>query len=158
MAHSSSRENLLEHVFIAEVLQETWFAREQIIEVLRAEVDAGGYDLVFECGPIVRHIQLKASEKHAATSQQTINTRHADNPSACIVWLLYEERQDAPRIDLSYLWFGSAAGEPLPALGNIVGRNPRSKTERPNTRVLKRSKFEIVPTTAALVELLFGSA
>jgi len=53
--HSSSREALIEHIFVAEVLQEAWFAREQLVEVLRSEVDAAGYDIVFECGSMVRH-------------------------------------------------------------------------------------------------------
>ncbi len=33
--HSSSREALIEHVFVAEVLREAWFAREQLVDVLR---------------------------------------------------------------------------------------------------------------------------
>jgi hypothetical protein len=53
---SRVRENMVEHVFIAELLQEAWFVREQRIEVLRAEVDAFGYDLVLECNDIVRHL------------------------------------------------------------------------------------------------------
>ena len=42
--HSSSREALIEHVFVAEVLQEAWFAREQLVDVLRSEVDAAIQD------------------------------------------------------------------------------------------------------------------
>ena len=38
---SSSREALIEHVFIAEVLQEAWFGREQVVEVLRSWVAFG---------------------------------------------------------------------------------------------------------------------
>lgn len=50
--YSSSREALIEHVFIAEVLQESWFGREQSVEVLRSEVDAGGYDVVSNAGAL----------------------------------------------------------------------------------------------------------
>ena len=73
--HSSSREALIAHVFVAEVLQEAWFAREQLVDVPRSEVDAAGYDIVFECGNILRHVQLKASESGGKTSRQTINAR-----------------------------------------------------------------------------------
>ncbi len=153
---SSSREALIEHVFIAEVLQEAWFGREQVIEVLRSEVDAAGYDVVFECGPVVRHVQLKASERAGKTARQTINVRLAEKPSGCVVWVVYSERPLEHRLDLSYLWFGAAPGLPLPDLGETVGRNPRSKTPGPATRVVPRAAFEPVPTTALLVDRLFG--
>lgn len=153
---SSAREALLEHVFVAEVLQEAWFGREQTVEVLRSEVDAAGYDVVFELGTVVRHVQLKASASAGRTARQTINVRLADKPSGCVVWLLYRERPVDHRVDLTYLWFGGGPGERLPDLGAAVGRNPRSKTQRPGTRVLSRSKFTAVPTTSLLLDRLFG--
>ena len=155
---SSSREALIEHVFIAEVLQEAWFGREQVIEVLRSEVDAAGYDVVFECGAVVRHVQLKASERAGRTARQTINVRLAEKPSGCVVWVVYSERPLEHRLDLSYLWFGAPPGSPLPDLGEVVGRNPRSKTPRPGTRVAPRAAFEQVPTTPLLVDRFFGPA
>jgi hypothetical protein len=154
--HSSSREALIEHVFVAEILQEAWFAREQLVDVLRSEVDAAGYDIVFECGSILRHVQLKASESRGKTSRQTINTRLSEKPGGCVVWVVYSERIEDHRLDLSYLWFGGAPGQPLPDLGHLVGRNPRSKTPRPGTRVVARARFEQVASTAELVERLFG--
>lgn len=153
--YSSSREALIEHIFIAEVLQESWFGREQTVDVLRSEVDASGYDVVLDCGSVVRHVQLKASVLGGKTSRQTINLRLADKPSGCVVWIVYRERDDH-RLDLSYLWFGGSPGERLPGLGDVVGRNPRSKTLRTGTRVLSRSSFTTVPTTKLLVERLFG--
>ena len=143
-------------MYVAEVLQEAWFAREQLLEVLRSEVDAAGYDVVFECGPIVRHVQLKASDAGGKTSRQTINTRLADKPSGCVVWVVYTERMADHRLDLSYLWFGGSPGEPLPGLGDLEGRDPRSKKPKPGKRVVPRSRFERVPSTALLVERLFG--
>ena len=41
---SSFYEQLVEHVFVSEVLQEAWYAHGQIVEVLRSEIDASGYD------------------------------------------------------------------------------------------------------------------
>ena len=84
--------------------------------------------------------------------------RLADKPSGCVVWLLYSERPDDHRVNLTYLWFGGGPGERLPPLGEDKGRNPRPKTERPNTRVLTRAKFTPVPTTALLLDRLFGDA
>ena len=56
---SSFYEQLVEHVFISEVLQEVWFHFGLTVEVLRSEVDASGYDVVFECNKKVRHVQLR---------------------------------------------------------------------------------------------------
>ena len=130
--HSSSREALIEHVFVAEILQEAWSAREQLVDALRSEVDAAGYDIVFECGNILRHVQLKASESGGKTARQTINTRLGEKPGGCVVWVVYRERIADHRLDLSYLWFGGNPGEYLPDLGEQVGRNPRSNAESRN--------------------------
>lgn len=47
---SRYREKLIEHIFIAEILQECALVRGQVVEILHAEVDDGGYDLVFSSG------------------------------------------------------------------------------------------------------------
>jgi hypothetical protein len=58
---SSLREKLLEHVFIGELLRCLWRSGRRDIEVLRAEIDASGYDLVLECNGVLRHVQFKSS-------------------------------------------------------------------------------------------------
>jgi hypothetical protein len=42
---SSARENLIEHVFLGELLRGLWRMNVRDLEVLRPEVDSGGYDL-----------------------------------------------------------------------------------------------------------------
>ncbi len=66
---STVRENMLDHAFISEALQEAWFVRERPIQVMRSEVDAYGYDLAMRCGGVTRWIQLKSS---TATRRQTV--------------------------------------------------------------------------------------
>ena len=141
MHHSSSMENLLEHVFIAEILQECWFRRMQRVEVLRAEVDAHGYDVVLECGSVIRHVQLKGSSTTGRTARQTINARLAEKASGCVVWIRYEEDPTTHRLNLSYLWFGGHPKKKLPPLGKTRGTNTRSGTVREGTRVLARARF-----------------
>jgi hypothetical protein len=58
---SSLREKLLEHVFIGELLRCLWRLGRRDIEVLRAEIDASGYDLVLECNGVLRYVQFKSS-------------------------------------------------------------------------------------------------
>jgi hypothetical protein len=47
-AESSARENLIEHVFLGELLRGLWRKNVRDLEVLRPEVDSGGYDLALE--------------------------------------------------------------------------------------------------------------
>ena len=44
-AESSARENLIEHVFLGELLRGLWRRNVRDLEVLRPEVDSSGYDL-----------------------------------------------------------------------------------------------------------------
>jgi hypothetical protein len=46
--YSSFRENVVEHLFIGRCLQELWKQRVFDAEVLRADVDGAGYDVLIE--------------------------------------------------------------------------------------------------------------
>ena len=52
---SSSREKLIEHLFIGELLRSLWQLKLRGVEILRAETDAAGYDLVIECRANTAH-------------------------------------------------------------------------------------------------------
>src|SRR5262245_47737219 len=109
--HSSYREKLLEHLFIGDLLRYLWLQGVTTAEFLRPEVDSGGYDLVISCDSVIRHVQMKASHRGAATSRQNVSFRLAEKPSGCVVWL----RFDADTLDLGpFLWFGGEPGKPLP--------------------------------------------
>jgi hypothetical protein len=64
-ADSSARENLIEHVFLGELLRGLWRKSVRDLEVLRPEVDSGGYDLALEFRGMTRHMQLKSSYRGA---------------------------------------------------------------------------------------------
>jgi len=59
--HSTLRERIVEHVFIGDLFRRLWQRGIVDVEVLRAEIDTGGYDVVFRHGQILRHIQLKTT-------------------------------------------------------------------------------------------------
>lgn len=151
---SRTVEKLMEHIFLSEILQECWFHRRQVVEVLRAEVDAAGYDLVLEAAGRIRHVQLKASRQGGKTSKQTINTKLADRQGGCVVWIAYEVDEENGRAQLKYRWWDSNTS----TAPRVPGRNPRTKKERPNTFLLKKSDFELIEHTETLVDRLFGSA
>lgn len=160
--HSSRRENLIEHLFIGEVLRYLWCAGYQDVDVLRAETDAGGYDVVIEANSVIRHIQLKSSAKDAKTARQKINVELWNKPSGCVVWV----RFDGSTISLGpYKWYGGPAGakltarsdpDKLPRAKHTKANAQGEKSERKNICVLNGGDFEDLQTIADLVERLFN--
>jgi hypothetical protein len=153
---STARENMLEHVFVAEVLQEAWFVREQTVEVLRAEVDAYGYDLVMQSNGVTRWVQLKSSDATGSRKRQTVSRRLMSLAGACVVYLYFQMDYPSKRLRLCYLVYGGNPGEPMPDPGGPPGRNPVTKRERPGTVVIKPRQFSLIETTAGLLDWLFG--
>ena len=149
-AHSRAVENLIEHVFLAECLQESWFRRQQELEVARADVDASGYDLILHSRGVTRLVQLKASRKGGKTNRKLINARLQDRPGGCIVWLIYDVDEATGDTALEYLWKEASD------LPDRVGRHTRgTKATRPNTRVLTRGSFERLGGVSELLDRLF---
>jgi hypothetical protein len=155
---SSLREKLIEHVFVGDLLRLLWRRGALDVEVLRAEVDRGGYDLVLESNNVFRHVQFKSSHRGAKTSEVAINLKLAGKPSGCVIWVLFDQEtlQLGP-----FLWFGGAPGHPLPPLGDKVARHSKAdstgyKAEKPNLRVVRRSRFIVVGTMDEVVDALFG--
>lgn len=159
---SSFHEQLVEHVFISEVLPEVWFRLGKTVEVLRAEVDASGYDIVLECNGVMRHVQLKTSKVTGKTANQKVNVALASKPSGCVVWIVRDEEHQTCRMQTTYLCFGGVAGERLPSLDEFrVGKHTKGnkdgvKAERPSIRVVPKGRFERFDTTTDLVMWLFG--
>jgi len=96
-------EKLMEHVFLGELLQECWFHRKKVVEVLRAEVDAAGYDVILEVDGTIRHVQLKASRRGGSTRHQDVNRKLEDRVGGCIIWMEYSASESAP-LTVLYRW------------------------------------------------------
>lgn len=157
--HSSLREKILEHLFIGEVLKSLWKKSIRDIEVLKAEVDSGGYDVVISCGATIRYIQLKASYKGASTSEQKVQLSLSVKPSGCVIWMQF----DPGTLDLGpFYWFGGAPGLSFPDISSkkvakhTKGNAEGVKLERPNHRVLKKADFSRIETIEGVVFQLFG--
>jgi hypothetical protein len=89
-AESSARENLIEHVFLGELLRGLWHKNVRDLEVLRPEVDSGGYDLALEFRGLTRHMQLKSSYRGARRSEVTAHVKLLERPSACVLWIFFD--------------------------------------------------------------------
>jgi hypothetical protein len=157
--HSSLRERIVEHVFVGDALRRLWQLGVTDVEVLRSEFDAGGYDLVMGHGKVVRHIQLKTVMAAGKTTEVGVSLKLMDKPSGCVIWIIL-----TPELHLqSYLWFGGRPGKPLPDIRAMkVAKHAKAnakgiKAERPNFRIVPRSKFEKLDTLDILLTRLFGS-
>ena len=159
---SNFYEQLVEHAFISELLQEAWFRYGKTVEVLRSEIDSSGYDLLLECNGVIRHVELKTSGTEARRSFQNINMALAQKPSGCVVWLMREEDENRHRVNLKYLYFGDVPGKPLPSLEafkiakHTKGDAKGVKKERPLIRQVRKSKFIELNGINELLEKLFG--
>ena len=156
---SSYREALLEHLFAGEVMRHVWLSGVKRLEVLKPQVDNGGYDLVLETDSVVRHVQLKATFKGSKVRRFTVNAGLAAKPSGCIVCLLFDDKT----LNLGpFYWFGGAPNERLPDLTTFPiakhtkGNAQGVKTLKPNHRVIPLSKFVPVATIPLLAVKLFG--
>jgi hypothetical protein len=157
--YSRYREALLEHLFAGEVMRHLWLRGNVRIEMLKPQVDDGGYDLVLEANGVVRHVQLKSSHHGSSTSVAKVSLHLAKKPSGCVIWLQF----DAATLQLGpYLWFGSEPGKRLPDIAAFpVARHTKGnaegvKLDRPNLRVVPRRAFESIATVEALLRRLFG--
>jgi hypothetical protein len=160
-AHSSDsslREQALGHLFLGQLLAFMWRNGARDIEVLKSEVDRGGYDVVLESNGVIRHIQLKSSFRGSKVREVDVSTKLLRKPGGCILWLEFDPESLA--IERFY-WFGGKAGTALPDLGLRVSRHSKgnsegAKNERPIHRVLTRGRFEPLANISEVAEKLFG--
>ncbi|MDC6177140.1 hypothetical protein [Ralstonia solanacearum] len=157
-AYSTQRERIIEHVFVGELLRRLWVLGIADVELLRSEVDAGGYDLVLCHKAIVRHVQLKSVVEGGRSASVTVNLKLAEKPSGCVVWLAV-----GPDLNLrEFRWFGGRPGEPLPDVtAHQTARHARAnamgvKQARPGHRVLRSRDFQVLKSLDELIERLFG--
>lgn len=156
---SGLMEQVLEYQFLASLTPEL-LRRGMRFEVLRADIDLYGHDLVVEADGIMRHIQLKGIVDGGRTREVPVNTLLAAKASGCVVWMNYDPA------DLSitgWRWFGGLPGEKLPHLGDRVAKHSRAnrdgvKALRPHIRLLGAGRFTRIPDIAALADCLFGPA
>jgi hypothetical protein len=158
---SSYREQLVEYAFLSELLQDGGFRRRQQIDVLRAEVDAAGYDVVLECQGVVRHVQLKSSVVGGRARSQSVHLAFAARRTSAVVWVIVGP--GAPgRIALTFRALGGRPGEPI---GDLSAYRPPKhakanahgvKAERRALRKVPLSAFTAFDGIADLSDWLFG--
>jgi hypothetical protein len=155
---SSLREQALAHIFLGQLLAFMWRNGGRDIEVLKSEVDRGGYDVVLESNGVIRHVQLKSSFRGSKVREVDVSTKLLSKPGGCILWLEFDRESLAIE---RFFWFGGKTGTALPDLGPRVSRHSKGnsegeKAERPIHRILTRGRFEALVNIDEVVEKLFG--
>ena len=155
---SSLREQALGHNFLGELLAFMWRHDRRDIEVLKSEVDRGGYDVVLEANGVIRHVQLKSSFRGAKVRAVDVSTKLLRKPGGCILWLVFHDETLTMQ---RFYWYGAPPGMPLPDLGERISRHSKGnsfgeKNERPIHRVLTRGRFETLADISEVAGRLFG--
>jgi hypothetical protein len=155
---SSLREQALGHLFLGELLAAMWRSGRNDVEVLKSEVDRGGYDLVLEANGIVRHVQLKSSFVGSKVRDISVSMKLLTKPGGCVIWIEFD--QDTLTIG-GYLWFGGQPGSALPNLGSKISRHSKAnsrgqKLEKPMHRMLAKSRFDRLEGINPLLRRMFG--
>ena len=107
---------------------------------------------------LTRHMQLKSSYRGAQRSEVTAHVKLLDRPSACILWIFF----DPDTLLLGpFLWFGGAAGEKIPSLGDRIAKHTKpnamlEKADRPAHRVIPKSRFAKLDTIDDVIRKLIG--
>ena len=83
--HSSLRESILEHTFLGALGRELWGRGYYSVEVLRAEVDRAGYDVVITVDDHTRYIQLKGLSTGATTREWSVSKLLGRKPGGCVI-------------------------------------------------------------------------
>jgi hypothetical protein len=136
-----------------------WRRGTRDIEILKSEVDRGGYDVVLEANGVIRHVQLKSSFRGSKVREVDISTKLLHKPNGCIIWLEFDRETLA--IERFY-WFGSEAGSNrLPNLGERISRHSKgnskgAKNPRLGHRVVKKRDFQVLADICDVVRELFG--
>lgn len=138
---------------------EMWKRGHYSAEILRAEFDAGGYDLVICANGVTRHVQLKTKNLSGSRASFGTSQSLADQPSGCVVVVYVDDRTLAIQ---RYGLFAGPPGHPLP---NIKDFRPTKhtkadsrgrKAERKQRYEVPKSKFKVFDCVAGLYDALFG--
>lgn len=139
--HSPLRERIVEHIFVGKALQWLWVNRKDDladVEVLRSEVDAGGYDLVMAYKEIVRYIQFKTTLAKGKRANITTSAKLIAKPGGCIIWIFI-----TPDLEIvNYRWLDQFPDvQSMKNAKHTKGNAKGKKAERPGQWIISKGKF-----------------
>ncbi len=146
--NSRAYENMVEHLFLGELLRHMWYERDQTVEVSKAQVDSEGYDVVLAAGTTTRYVQLKTS------TPAKVNERLALREGGCVVATLLDP--DASRVRYRMWDATKRAMDQLPqAKSNVYKRGTEQRQYRAGHRKVPTGRFSEPMDIAELCAALF---
>jgi hypothetical protein len=136
-------EKLVEHRFISDIMTYSLYKKGVTLEIIHAEIDTNGYDLIISYKNINRYIQLKTSDVSSSTSKQKINLQILEKENPCIIWILRSYDDNKNDYNFKYLFWGSNVRESLPDLSKYK----TAKHNKANSSGVKqyRENFKEIP-------------
>lgn len=112
-SHSRFFENLLEHRFLFDLGRHLVLSPEpRLLNVLKSEVDAYGFDFVLSVADQSVHVQMKTRSGAPSPTPYDLSETLWTLPNACAIWMLYDSGTLNPT---SYF----VLGFPMPDLDNF---------------------------------------
>jgi hypothetical protein len=137
-------ENLLEHRFLFDLRRHLVLRQEPLLlNVLKSEVDAYGFDLVLSVAERAFHVQMKTRSGSPPPNAYELSESLWRLPNACAIWMLYDPTTIEPT---GYYLLGS----PLPPIDDFA------VADRPAFRKVKMQRANHARITLAqLAHVLF---
>lgn len=157
-------EKIIEHRFISDIMTYCWYKKGTTLEIIHAEIDTNGYDLIISYNNCNRYIQLKTSEEGGSTSTQKINLSLINKENPCIIWIIRNYNKDKNDFNLKYLFWGSNVDESLPDIGKYkTAKHTKAnsigiKKYRQNTKIIPKRDFIEINSFEQLFEKLFSKS
>lgn len=121
-------ENLLEHRFLFDLRRHLVLRKDpMLLNVLKSEVDAFGFDLVLSVGEHTYHIQMKTRSGSPPTNSYELSESLWRLQNACAIWMLYDPNTIEPT---GYYLLG----KPLPPIDEFPA------SDRPGFRKVKMQR------------------
>ncbi len=106
-------ENLLEHRFLFDLRRQLVLdSTPRLVNVLKSEVDAYGFDLVLSLADRSLHVQMKTRSGSPPPNAYELSEALWALPNACAIWMLYDPSKLEPT---SYYLLGL----PMPPMGGF---------------------------------------
>ena len=147
--HSTFFENLLEHRFLFDLRREL-VLREvpQLLNVLKSDVDAFGFDLVLSVGSRSLHVQMKTRSGSPPANSYALSEGLWRLPNSCVIWMLYDAELLEPS---SYylLGFPMPDKEAFPLATRAARRNVKMQQATHKRQSLKQLAGILFPLELA---------
>lgn len=150
---SVMREKMLLHIFLSDIYQSFWLARNDTLEVLHSEIDNFGYDIVISANGKTRHIQLKSLTSGGSTSSFKINERLSKKEGGCVIIQEYSEKES--KIEVKYHLFEAKNLENFKIAKHNKANAEGIKNERKGIKEVPKNKFQPCKSIQHLIQLLF---